>query len=217
MRRGDKLLIATRNHGKLEEIRALLSDLPFVIIGSDEAEATGVHLPAVEEDGETYAENALAKARAAARAAGMAALADDSGLEVDALGGAPGVRSARFAGAGASDEANNRLLLARLAGVPEARRTARFVSTVALVLRDGREIVTHGKVEGRIIGAPRGDGGFGYDPLFFYVPFGSTFGEAAAAAKNDVSHRAGALRALAAELRALLEEDEGGPKGGGGA
>jgi XTP/dITP diphosphohydrolase len=195
----EKLLVATNNRGKREEIRALLAGLPLVIVGGDQ-----VALPAVEETGETYAENALAKARAAAGASGMAALADDSGLEVDALGGAPGVRSARFAGPVADDAANNRLLLARLEGVPAAARTAHFVCVVALVLTDGREIVTRGSVEGVILDAPRGRGGFGYDPLFYYVPFGSTFGEAEGAAKNEVSHRAQALRVMAERLRALL-------------
>jgi XTP/dITP diphosphohydrolase len=201
----EKLLVATTNRGKREEIRALLGDLRLEIVDGDEAS-----WPPIEEIGETYAENALAKARAAARATGMAALADDSGLEVDALEGAPGVHSARFAGPAATAAANNRLLLARLEGVPRAARTARFVCVAALVLTDGREIVTRGSVEGVILEAPRGDGGFGYDPLFYCPPLGATFGEAEAPAKNAVSHRAGALRALAERLRALYDaEGEG--------
>lgn len=165
-------------------------------------------VPAVAECGETYAENALLKARAALAATGLPSLADDSGLEVDSLSGAPGVRSARFAGPQATDEDNNRLLLARLADVPAARRTARFVCVAALALPAGEPVVTRGEVEGRILIAPRGSRGFGYDPLFYYEPFGSTFGEADSAAKNQVSHRGQAFRAMAAEVRALI--------GGGG-
>jgi len=195
----EKLLIATNNRGKREEIGALLAELPIAIVSGAE-----VALPAVAETGATYAENALLKARAAAAATGLAALADDSGLEVDALGGAPGVRSARFAGPDAGDEANNRLLLARLVRVPPAARTARFVCTMALVLPDGRAIVTRGSVEGAILAAPRGSGGFGYDPLFYYAPLAATFGEARAAAKNEVSHRARALRAMVERIRVLV-------------
>ena len=196
-----KLLIATRNRAKLEEIRETLGDLPVAVIGLEEVEP---EVAEVEETGESYAANALLRARAAVAATGMAALADDSGLEVDALEGAPGVRSARFAGPRATDEDNNRLLLVRLAGMPAARRTARFVCTAALVFPDGDPIVTGGAVEGRILEAPRGGRGFGYDPLFYYEPFGLTFGEAESAAKNRVSHRGHAFRAMAVEVRALL-------------
>lgn len=222
LRSHGKLLIATRNRGKLVEIREFLADLPLAVIGFEEAERelagaagrTGTTggspiFPEVEEVGATYAENALIKARAAVRISGLAVIADDSGLEVDALGGAPGVHSARFAGPEANDKDNNRLLLARLAGIPEAERGARFVCTAALVLPDGREVVTEGVVEGRITDAPRGPRGFGYDPLFFYEPFGITFGQAEADAKNRVSHRARAFRAMAREVRALLETDAG--------
>jgi XTP/dITP diphosphohydrolase len=223
IRQQDRLLIATRNRGKLREIRVFLADLPLEVFGMDEAESDAelsdatangggrgrLEFPEVEEVGATYTENALLKARSAARVAGLPALADDSGLEVDALDGAPGIHSARFAGPEATDIDNNRLLLARLAGVPEERRGARFVCTAALVLPDGREVVTEGVVEGRIIEAPRGPGGFGYDPLFFYEPFGITFGEAEAAAKNRVSHRARAFRAMACEVLGLIESDAG--------
>jgi XTP/dITP diphosphohydrolase len=198
---GRKLLIATKNRSKLTEIREVLSDLPLDLIGLDEIEPEEAP---VEESADSYAANALLKARAAVEATGLGALADDSGLEVDALGGAPGPRSARFAGLGASDDANNQLLLARLAGVPAERRTARFVCTAALVLPAGDPIVTLGAVEGRILDAPRGRRGFGYDPLFYYEPFGCTFGEADPADKNRVSHRGQAFRAMAAQLRALI-------------
>jgi len=204
VRQLEKLLVATNNRGKREEIQALLADLPIEIVGGDH-----VAWPPAVETGETYAENALLKARAAVSATGLAALADDSGLEVDVLGGEPGVRSARFAGPAADDAANNELLLARLAGVPAAARTARFVCTMALVLPDGRAIVTRGSVEGVILAAARGSGGFGYDPLFYYAPFAATFGEAAAAAKNEVSHRSRALRAMAERVRALLTPEAG--------
>jgi XTP/dITP diphosphohydrolase len=200
-----KLLVATRNRGKLQEIREVMGDLPLAVVGFEEV---GADSPEVEETGETYAENALLKARAALAATGLAALADDSGIEVDALGGAPGVLSARFAGPRATDEDNNRLLLARLAGVPAAQRTARFVCTAALVLPAADPILTRGVVEGRIVEAPRGGRGFGYDPLFYYEPLGLTFGEADAAAKNRASHRGQAFRAMAECVRALLSDQE---------
>ena len=197
MRQLEKLLVATNNRGKREEIQALLADLPIEIVGGDH-----VAWPPAVETGETYAENALLKARAAVSATGLAALADDSGLEVDVLGGEPGVRSARFAGPAADDAANNELLLARLAGVPAAARTARFVCTMALVLPDGRAIVTRGSVEGVILAAARGSGGFGYDPVFLDAETGRAFSELSSDAKNSRSHRRRALEALAARLAA---------------
>jgi XTP/dITP diphosphohydrolase len=201
-----RLLLATHNAGKQAEIAVLLAELPLTLIGPAAwREQGGADLAAPVEDGPTYAANALLKAHAAHRASGLAALADDSGLEVDALGGAPGVRSARFAGPRATDEENNALLLARLAGRRPAERTARFVCAAALVAPGGVSVVTAGEVRGHILEAPRGSGGFGYDPLFFFAPFGSTFGEASGADKNAVSHRAGAFRAMAAEIRRLLE------------
>ena len=200
-----KLLLATHNPGKLAEIATLLAEVPLTLIGPKEVrDHVRATLEPPEENGATYAANALLKAHAAHRASGLAALADDSGLEVDALGGAPGVKSARFAGPDATDEENNALLLARLGGRPPAERTARFVCAAALVAPDGVSVVTTGEVRGLILDAPRGGGGFGYDPLFFYAPFNSTFGEAAAADKNAVSHRAAAFRAMAAEIQRLL-------------
>jgi XTP/dITP diphosphohydrolase len=162
-------------------------------------------LPAVAlppEGESSYADNALAKARAAARAAGLLALADDSGLEVDALGGAPGVRSARYGGPGLDDAGRCRALLAALAGVPESRRTARFRCAVALAEPGGREAVVEGAAEGIILTAPRGRGGFGYDPVFLYPPLGATFAEIPEAEKHAVSHRGRAV----ARARAVLEE-----------
>jgi XTP/dITP diphosphohydrolase len=160
----------------------------------------GATLP--EETGVTYAENALIKARAAMRATGAAALGDDSGIEVDALAGGPGLHSARWGGAELDDDGRNALLLERLRGVPAARRTARYRCVIAIVEPDGRERIVEGTVEGRITEALHGTGGFGYDPLFFYPPFGCTFGEVSAEAKHRVSHRGAAARAA----RALLTE-----------
>jgi XTP/dITP diphosphohydrolase len=196
-----KLLIATQNPGKLREITALLADLPLAVVSPS---ALDRPLPPVSEDGLTYEANARAKADSACRATGLAVLADDSGLEVAGLGGAPGVHSARFAGPTATDAENNRMLLARLAGAPEAARRARFVCTAVLLLPSGLVRVTTGAVEGRIADLGRGQHGFGYDPLFFYPPFGCTFGEAGDADKESVSHRGAAFRAMAAEIRSLL-------------
>ncbi|MGD8394882.1 MAG: XTP/dITP diphosphatase [Candidatus Eiseniibacteriota bacterium] len=207
-----RLLLATRNAGKVRELRALLQGLTIELVGLDAVEP----FPEVEETGETFADNALLKARAAVRASGLPAVADDSGLCVDALDGAPGVRSARFAGGDATDADNNHLLLERLADFDGARRTARFVCVAALVLPDGRETLFEGEVEGRILRAPRGQSGFGYDPLFYYEPFGSTFAEATAAAKNRVSHRARAFGQLVAHLRGLIGAEEQNVKTGPG-
>jgi XTP/dITP diphosphohydrolase len=198
---GGQLLIATQNQGKLAEIHALVADLPLSVLSP--AEIAPRTLPPVVEDGLTYEANALAKGRSAHRATGLAVLADDSGLEVAALGGEPGVRSARFAGPTATDEENNRLLLARLAEVPADRRQARFVCTAALVTAP-LERITVGEVAGTIEREPRGTKGFGYDPLFFFAPLGCTFGEADPAAKDRVSHRGAALQAMVAEIRRLL-------------
>ena len=162
------------------------------------ADVPGATLP--EETGKTYAENALIKARAGVRATGGTALADDSGIEVDALDGGPGLYSARFGGPGLDDAGRTTLLLERLRGVPTERRTARFRCVIAIVEPDGRERLAEGVVGGRITEAPRGDGGFGYDPVFFYPPLGGTFGEIAAEAKHRVSHRGVAARAAGALL-----------------
>src|SRR5581483_11088276 len=160
------------NRAKARELAGLLADLPFEVRAL--AEVPGATLP--EETGATYRDNALLKARAAA-ATGALALADDSGLEVDALGGAPGVRSARLGGPGLDDAGRCAHLLEALQGVPPEARTARFRCAVALVDPAGAERVVEGVVEGVILPAPRGSGGFGYDPLFLYPPLGRTFAE----------------------------------------
>jgi XTP/dITP diphosphohydrolase len=195
----ERVVVATGNPGKLAEIRAALDRPGWEFVTASDL---GREPLEVEETGATFAENAELKAQAYAEEFGLAALADDSGLEVDALGGAPGVRSARFAGEAASDEENNALLLERLADV-EGPRTARFRSVVALVRRDGVLVTAAGACEGRILREPRGDGGFGYDPLFEpgAAP-GSTMAELDMTDKNAISHRGAALRAL----RVALEE-----------
>ncbi len=191
-----RLVVATLNRAKGRELLELLGDVPWEIALL--ADVPGATLP--EETGATYAENALLKARAAARTIGATALGDDSGIEVDALGGAPGLHSARWGGAGIDDAGRNALLLERLRGVPPAQRTARYRCVIALVDPDGGERVVEGAVEGVIAEAPRGSCGFGYDPVFFYPPFGRTFGEVAPAEKHRVSHRGVAARLA----RALL-------------
>jgi XTP/dITP diphosphohydrolase len=193
-----RLVVASANPGKLEELGALLGGFAGQIVPQ---QSLGV--ASAEETAATFAGNALLKARHAARSTGMAALADDSGLEVYALGGAPGVHSARYAGAGASDAANTARLLAALAQVPEPR-TARYRCVIALVLgpEDAAPLIAEGCWEGRIARAPRGSGGFGYDPVFVVGDGLKTAAELAPAVKNRLSHRARALAALAAALGA---------------
>jgi XTP/dITP diphosphohydrolase len=192
------LVLATLNPHKGRELVALLGAVPFQI--KLLSEFPDARLP--EETGQTYAENALVKARTAARLTGAPALGDDSGLEVDALGGAPGLHTARFGGPGLTDRARWELLLERLRDVPPARRTARFRCVIALAGPARGEQVVEGVVEGVIAAAPRGSGGFGYDPVFFYPPLGRTFGEISDEDKQRVSHRG---KALAAARRLLSE------------
>jgi len=186
-------VLATGNPAKAREMAALLDGIPFRIVHL--ADFPGIALP---PEGETsYAENALGKARAVASAIGEMALADDSGIEVDALSGRPGVLSARYGGADLSDPERCRVMLAEMAGVPAERRGARFRCLIAIVCpRHGRETTAEGVAEGVLLEAPRGAGGFGYDPIFLYPPLGKSFAEIPAEEKNRVSHRAQAcLRA----------------------
>jgi XTP/dITP diphosphohydrolase len=184
---------ATGNPGKLREFQLAAPDF--------DVQRLPVSVPAPEETGNTFEANAAEKAIAYGKHVRGYLFADDSGLEVDALGGEPGVRSARYAGEHATDQENNALLLERLQGIENW--TARFVCVIALV-HDGRLVKTfRGSVEGRILDGPRGTGGFGYDPLFFHEPFGCTFGEAAIERKMTVSHRAQALAAMFAYLREI--------------
>ena len=193
------IVLATRNPGKISEIEALLTGLRVAPAASFPG------CPEPEESGRTFEENALIKARAVAGFTGKTALADDSGLEVDALGGAPGVRSARYAGATASDEDNMRRLLDALSDVSDADRTARFRCVMAVVAPDGRTWTSDGVCEGRIHREPRGESGFGYDPLFVPAGYDSTFAELDASTKNRISHRAMALRRIAETLGALKD------------
>ena len=188
----DRLVVASKNQDKVREMEAVL--LGLGLVGEI---VTDLRWPDVEETESTLEGNALLKARAVATATGLPALADDTGLEVDALGGAPGVRSARYAAESASYADNVRALLDRLDG--ERHRSARFRTVMALVIPDGREIVAEGVLEGTIINEPRGDSGFGYDPVFDVD--GRTLAEFGAKEKNAISHRGRALRALAQKLR----------------
>lgn len=191
-----EVILATTNAHKLREIRRMLDGTRFEVISLADLPP----MPEVVEDGDTFRANADKKARTIASRLGRVAIADDSGIEVDALDGAPGVYSARFAGVHGedADEANNRLLLDRLEATPDPERTARFRCSLAIVRPDGEALYTDGVVEGRIARSPRGDGGFGYDPLFLIEgdAEGRTMAELSADAKNAISHRGRALRAL---------------------
>lgn len=193
-----KLLAATTNKGKIREIAGILSDLGIEVVSPTEI---GLDLD-VKEDGATFEENAAIKARAWSKASGLPALADDSGLCVDALQGRPGVKSARFAGQNARDEDNISLLLNSLAG--ETNRAARFVCVAALALPSGELILAEGRYEGLITEEPRGNEGFGYDPVFFDPDSGKTFAQMSPEEKNARSHRRRALEALKEHLRELI-------------
>jgi XTP/dITP diphosphohydrolase len=194
-----KILIATANRGKVKEIQDLVRDLPIEFLSLADLDG----YPEVVEDGSTFEENALKKARALASATNLVSIADDSGLCVDALGGRPGVLSARYAGEGASDEDKCKLILEEMRDVPDWKRSARFVCVLALVTPDGEEKIFRGACEGRIIRELRGESGFGYDPIFFYQEAGLTFAEMDREAKNEVSHRGRALRAFSEFLKGL--------------
>lgn len=196
------LVLATGNPAKVLEMSALLAGVPFRLRSL--GEFPGVIMP--PEDGETYADNAVAKARAVAAATRRLALADDSGLEVDALDGRPGVRSARYGGPGLADGDRVRLLLEAIRGVPPERRTARFRSAIAICDPAGGAQVVEGAVEGQLLDEPRGAGGFGYDPIFCHPPSRATFAELSPALKNAVSHRG---QALVKARRLLLDRSLG--------
>jgi XTP/dITP diphosphohydrolase len=200
-----RLVLATRNLGKVVELRAILADAGLT---PDRVELAGMdafpHVPDVVESGVTFAENALLKAHAAAAATGLPAIADDSGLAVDVLGGSPGVFSARWAGRHGDDEANLDLLLAQIGDVPDEHRRAHFACAAAFADPSGAEHVVYGELAGVLLRERRGTGGFGYDPIL--VPDGESrsTAEMSAAEKNAISHRGRAFRALAADLPALL-------------
>ncbi len=194
-----KLLVATRSPGKAREIRELLAGLPFEVTFPPDRFLERLPDEADLESGTSYVENAVAKARYFATRAGLPTVADDSGIEVDALDGAPGSRSARWSGVEGpgADAANNRLLLEQLTGVPEERRTARYRCVVAfLSVPSGVPEIVEATCEGFVLAEPRGDGGFGYDPLFYSTELQMSFGEAPPGAKHRVSHRGRAFRAL---------------------
>jgi len=191
-----KILLATRNAKKLAELRRIL---PVEVLSLDDVP----RYDEVPETGLTFAENALLKAREGVRNTGLPTIADDSGLAVDALGGMPGVFSARWAGGHGDDLANLELLLAQIADVPDEHRGGAFVCAAALVLPDGAEHVTEGEMRGRITRAPRGTGGFGYDPLFEVREYHQTFGELSLRVKQALSHRARAVVQLRPAIRAI--------------
>ncbi len=195
-----RLVLATRNLGKIREVTAIYGHLEIAWVSLMDLPEIGD----VAEEGATYAENAAAKARTVSSASGLTALADDSGLEIDALGGSPGVHSARFLGPAATDAERNIRILQLLQELPDPKRTARYVAAVALARPDGVVHVFEGICEGRIATRPRGAGGFGYDPIF--VPRGETrtMAEVPAEVKNRISHRARALRAAEPHLVEIL-------------
>ncbi|MFQ5862197.1 MAG: XTP/dITP diphosphatase [Candidatus Brocadiales bacterium] len=196
-----QILIGTTNPNKLKEICEILRDLPVKLVGPEES----APLPEVIEDGKTFRENAVKKAVEWARSTGQWTMAEDSGLEVDALGGGPGVLSARYAGETATYEDNNLKLLKALEGVPAKRRTARFRCTVALARPEGLVFVVEGECTGLIAEEPRGGHGFGYDPVFYLPEYGKTFAELGPEIKNQISHRTRALGKFKEKLLALLD------------
>ena len=195
-----KLVFATGNEGKMREIREILKDLGVEIYSLKEA---GIQMDA-EENGKTFEENALIKARAAAEHTDAIVLADDSGLEIDYLGGKPGVYSARYLGEDTSYRIKNQNLIDRLEGVPAEQRTARFVCVIAAVLPGGRVLISRGTIEGIIGTEERGEGGFGYDPIFFLPEYGCSTAELSMEQKNVISHRGKALREMKEKLRDAL-------------
>ncbi|MGC8490456.1 MAG: XTP/dITP diphosphatase [Syntrophobacteraceae bacterium] len=193
------LVIATRNRGKSSEIREMLADFPILVKDLNDFGP----IPQPVEDGETFDENAYKKASFTAKVLGLPALADDSGLSVDALDGAPGVYSARYAGPKATDAENNTKLLAALSG--QTNRKARFCCVLSLAVPAGAALTYEASCEGEILDAPRGTNGFGYDPLFLYPPMGKTFAEMSMGQKLSVSHRGLALRELKGEFEKVLQ------------
>lgn len=200
-----RIIFATGNKGKMREVSRILEDLGLEVISMRDA---GISIE-IEENGSSYEENAMLKARAVAGCAGEngIVLADDSGLEIDYLNREPGIFSARYLGEDTPYSQKNSNLIERLAGVPDEKRTARFVCAIAAVLPDGRELTTLGVIEGRIGYEEKGSGGFGYDPIFFVPEFGKTTAELTEEEKNAVSHRGRALRAMKKELRKYIMVD----------
>jgi len=200
-----RLLVATGNAGKLREYSSIYADLPLHLTSlTDEMIET-----TVEETGTDFQANAILKARTYVKESGMLTLADDSGLEVDALGGAPGVHTARYAGEDASDEDRYRLLLHNLAGIPHEQRTARFRCAIAIVTPEGEAFYTEGTCEGLIAEEPVGTEGFGYDPIFYLPEYGCTMAQLPSDIKNRISHRAQAAQAAIPILTRLVSQESG--------
>lgn len=197
-----ELILASGNKGKLAEFQHLLDDLDIQVQSMKDYPEIGE----IIEDGTTFAENALKKARTVCKAIGKPALADDSGLMIDCLDGAPGIYSARFAGDGHDDAANNEKVLNLLQNVPDEQRGAQFFCAIAIVLPDGREYTVEGFCRGTILHALQGDGGFGYDPLFYIAELGKSFAELSMAEKNAISHRGMANRKAVEIIRSLQKE-----------
>lgn len=195
------IVAASKNKHKIEEIEAITKKFGMEVIARDKA---GVPDDLeIEEDGETFEENSLKKAKGILEACGQPTIADDSGLMVDYLGGAPGVYSARFAGEDGNDEKNNEKLLFLLQDVPAAEKTAKFVSVITLAFSDGKTIVARGECPGRIIDTATGENGFGYDPLFVPNGYDKTFAQLTSEEKNSISHRAVALKELERQLKEM--------------
>lgn len=196
------VVVASNNPNKIREIKAILAPLGWEVLSQREA---GVHVDP-EENGLTFEENSAIKARAVMEASGLAAVADDSGIEVDALCGAPGVHSARYGGdACPDDSARNELLLRNMESVPDGERNARFVSVITMIRPDGSAVSARGELPGRILRQAEGDGGFGYDPLFYIPSEGCTMAQLSPERKNQISHRAEALRRF---VEKLMKENE---------
>ena len=196
-----QIVFATGNEGKMREIRAILEDLGCEILSMKEA---GI-VADILEDGTTFEENAVIKAQSVAEYTDAIVLADDSGLEIDYLNKEPGIYSARYLGEDTSYRVKNQNLIDRLEGVPDDKRTARFVCAIAAVFPDGTSLVTRGTIEGRIGYEERGEGGFGYDPIFYVPEYGKSTAELSAEEKNAVSHRGNALRLMKEELKKKLQ------------
>jgi XTP/dITP diphosphohydrolase len=194
-----KFVLASHNKGKIQEVKDILGPLGF------EVEPMPEGFPEIIEDGTTFEENAMIKAKAVCDALGLPVIADDSGLEVDALDGFPGIHSARWAGPDATAHDRNQLLLERMLTVPEDQRGAKFVCAAVCMFPDGKSLTVRGQCVGTILGEEHGTGGFGYDPIFCVPEYGCTFGELQSDVKNSISHRARAFTALGIALQAYME------------
>ncbi|WP_193118295.1 RdgB/HAM1 family non-canonical purine NTP pyrophosphatase [Brachybacterium tyrofermentans] len=202
---GARIILASHNLKKLHELQRIMTAAVPGLAAESIVSSAGIELPDVVEDAVTFEGNALLKAHSAAAATGLLAVADDSGLAVDVLGGSPGIFSARWSGAHGDDEANNDLLLAQLSDVPDAHRAARFVCAAALVAPDGTEVVERGEMTGHLLRERHGEGGFGYDPLFRPDGQARTAAELSPEEKDAISHRGTAFRAIAKHVAPLLD------------